>query len=133
MQQGRGSLLVTAVPRDLLHPPADVGIVILMRMKGHQLRVTAAPPLARTAAFGTVAKGTNLTVIGRAVEEEVADIVEEGTLPQVIVGQLAQTLKGGNIEGVIPKPVGRTLGPAAVDTGPVGIKGQQGLERIGQP
>ena len=63
-----------------------------------------------------------LAMIGGAVEEKVADVVEEGTLPQVVVGKLAESFEGGNVERVIPQAVGGPFGPAPVAPAPMRIE-----------
>ena len=81
--------MTSPITWNLLHPPADIGIVIAMSVKGHQIDVTASSMHAGTARFRTITEGTYLAVIGRAIEKEVSDIIVKGTLPEVVVGKLA--------------------------------------------
>ena len=133
MQQGAKAVLLALVIRDLFDPPTNIRIIIAVSVERHQFGVSTAPANAGTTAFSGVTKGADFAVIGRAVKEKVAYAVEEWTLPKVVIRQLAQTFKGGNIEAVVPEAVRSAFGPAAVDTGPMGIKRQEGFERIRQP
>ena len=125
--------MTAPVTGNLFAPPADVGIIIAMGVKGHQLAVPASSTYAGAASFGAVPERTNLGVIRHAIKEEVSDVIEERTLPKVVIGKLSQSFEGRNIKGVVIQTVSGSLGPSTISPGPMGVESQERFERIGEP
>ena len=58
-----------------------------MGIVSHEVVVSTAPLTAWTAVFCAVAKGADFAAHRDAIEKEVANAAEEGTLPQVEAGE----------------------------------------------